>query len=669
MPCASLAIVLAACLTAQVDPAAELYSARIAAAHAHSRLGEAGLARAWLDRVPAAERAWEWRYLDTLTDQSVNTSYSTGSIPRALDLAPAGDLAALGLDTGLIILFDPETGVERGRLEGHTGIIYDVRFSPDGSRLISASRDRTARLWSIADGSCLRTFSEHKFPVATACFAPDGKTIASCSYFYDQETPIQGQVLLWNAETGEVSRRLSAGRKPISCSQFSPDGSRFACGTWDSIAVVWSLADPTAPPLELGEAPGPDSSSHFNDIAFSPDSKLLAAAVNDRTVRIWSLDDGSPAASIPLLPADGLSIAFSPDGTSLASGGADDTIRTWSTADWSPRDPLFGHTKEVRAIAWRDSGRLLSASADGTVRHWTAAASPTVRVRHTTSCYSVRFSPDDSCIASAGYDGTVLIWDSGSGEQLHKWNAHAPQPTCWVAYTPDGTSILSCSWDKTLRLWDIATEKELAVMTNPAGVAMVAISPDGTLAAAALTDSTIALWDLGTRTLVRTLTGHTGRIESVAFSPDGSLIASGSHDNTARVWRASDGICLHTLSAPISGAIYTCDFDPAGSRLITAGADGQLLLWDLASRRADLLLRSDEPVYRAAIHPDGSRIIACTTRADLIDPVRGGSILSLIPHGGEAVWAASFSHDGSRLATNCWDGSIVIMGTIPRRDR
>jgi len=148
-----------------------------------------------------------------------------------------------------------------------------------------------------------------------------------------------------------------------------------------------------------------------NEIAFSPDGRLLAVA---SSLGIYLYDAGT-LEEVRFIQTDAwiTSVAFSPDGERLASGSADRTVRLWRVADGALLRTLEGHTYGVWSVAFSPDGELLaSGSEDGTVRLWRVADGAPLRTLegHTAWVWSVAFSPDGELLASGSEDGTVRLW-------------------------------------------------------------------------------------------------------------------------------------------------------------------------------------------------------------------------------------------------------------------
>ncbi len=155
---------------------------------------------------------------------------------------------------------------------------------------------------------------------------------------------------------------------------------------------------------------------------------------------------------------------------------------------------------------------------------------------HTSSVFSVAWSPDGSKLASASADQTAQVWDASSGTRLLTYTGH--NDTVYsVAWSPDGSKLASASLDKTVQVWDASSGTRLLTYTGHTNeVYSVAWSPDGKRLASAGLDKTAQVWDAASGTRLLTYTGHTNEVFSVAWSPDGKRVASASADRTVRVW-------------------------------------------------------------------------------------------------------------------------------------
>ena len=326
---------------------------------------------------------------------------------------------------------------------------------------------------------------------------------------------------------------------------------------------------------------------------------------------------------------------------------------------------------DVNTVAFSpDGGRIVSGSGDGTVRVWDAGSGQPIGAPltgHTDKVYSVAFSPDGRRIASGSGDKTVRLWDATSGQPLGAPLTGHTNQVYSVAFSPDGRRIASGSGDKTVRLWDPTSGQPLgAPLTGHTGpVVGVAFSPDGHRIASASWDNTVRLWDANSgQPIGAPLTGHTNGVLSVAFSPDGRRIASGSGDGTVRLWDANSG---QPIGAPLTGhtgAVYSVAFSPDGRRIASGSGDKTVRLWDAGSRQpiGAPLTGHTNGVYSVAFSPDGRRIASGSgdKTVRLWDANTGQPLGAPLTGHTDQVSSVAFSPDGRRIASGSRDKTVRL---------
>ncbi|CAG7849595.1 SubName: Full=Uncharacterized protein {ECO:0000313/EMBL:CCA76115.1} [Serendipita indica DSM 11827] len=530
-------------------------------------------------------------------------------------------------------------------LRGHEGAVYAVGFSPDGSRIVSGSSDKTLRLWDVDTGQPVgEPLRGHGDWVRAVGFSPDGSRIVSGS---SDKT-----LRLWDVDTGQpVGEPLR-------------DGSRIVSGSSDKTLRLWDVdtGQPVGEPLRghqgsvLAVGFSPDGSripvgeplrGHQDTVwavGFSPDGSRIVSGSSDKTLRLWDVDTGQPVGE-PLRGHQGivLAVGFSPDGSRIVSGSDDNTLRLWDVDTGQPvGEPL------------RDGSRIVSGSSDKTLRLWDVDTGQPVGEPlrgHQGTVWAVGFSPDGSRIVSGSSDKTLRLWDVDTGQPVGE-PLRGHQDTVWaVGFSPDGSRIVSGSDDNTLRLWDVDTGQPVGEpLRGHQGIVLaVGFSPDGSRIVSGSDDNTLRLWDVDTGQPVgEPLRGHQGTVLAVGFSPDGSRIVSGSSDKTLRLWDVDTGQPVGEPLRGHQGTVWAVGFSPDGSRIVSGSSDKTLRLWDT--------------VWAVGFSPDGSRIVSGSDDKTLRlwDVDTGQPVGEPLRGHGDRVRAVGFSPDGSGAVSGSYDRTIRL---------
>ena len=272
----------------------------------------------------------------------------------------------------------------------------------------------------------------------------------------------------------------------------------------------------------------------INDIAYSPDGKLLAAASRSG---IWIYDTVTHREVTRLVEHKDpvYSISFSPDGKTLASGDLDNNVYLW---DVTTGTLLRGPISRGRSVSFSPDGKTV-ASVNNTKTNVKLLNVPDLSLKDSLSfgggIYSVSFSPDGRMVVGGMSDGKVDLWDVAADRIRHTFEGHT-DPVLSVAFNPSGLILASAGFDQTVRLWNVLTgELRYTLEGHAYAVNSVSFRPDGRILASA-GDQTVRLWSVITGKHLRTLQGHTGFVNSVSFSPDGKTLASAGSDGKILLW-------------------------------------------------------------------------------------------------------------------------------------
>jgi eukaryotic-like serine/threonine-protein kinase len=560
--------------------------------------------------------------------------------------SPDGTSVVCGTGAGGIVVW-PVLGpgpLRSGR--PHDTAVTDIAFNPAGTHFLSFSEDGTALLHERETGALVWTL-RHGGPIHRACFSRDGRWIVTAS--------ADRTARVWDAATGRPRSTPLKHAEAVKDAQFNSDATRLVTGGADRFVKIWEI--------DTGRLVGTPArhETSFHSAFFALEDRCVVSVANGGEIFVLDAATGHLLGAALSHGQVVTSVDLSPDGRLLATAGGA-LGRLWDLEARRPVAQQLVHPEWVRSIRFGLDGRLVTTSNDGTVRTWEAVktADPPMILPHEGGVVDAMFSFDGRRVLTGSGDRTARVWDASSGRPALPPMRHAAQLVS-ARFDADGRRIATASKDRTARVWDAATgEPLLEPLPHEETVTFAEWSRDGTRLATGAADGTVKVWDATTGRLVGEPLRHAFRVTDLAFHPQSTLLAVTAGNEVtlcdARTGERSGLQLTHSRSAT------SVAFSPDGAMLLTGGVDGRARLWDLVTGAllADHF-RQDQALQIVRFNGDGRRIVTAGARGGVCVWERGTGklVAGYGPHEGR-VTAAEFSPDGERLLTASEDGTARL---------
>ncbi|MEZ4513136.1 MAG: NB-ARC domain-containing protein [Chloroflexota bacterium] len=599
---------------------------------------------------------------------------------RAVAITLEGNRVVSASDDKTLKIWDLQTGRVERTLVGHSKWVTSIAITLDGQKAVSSSYDKTLIVWNLnasaPTNQAERILSGHSHVISAVAIAPNGEWAVSASY--DQTLKV------WNLQSGQAAHILSGHSGWVTAVAITPDGKRVISASSDHTLKIWSLTNGQEEFTLSGH------SDWVSAVAIAADGRRAVSASYDKTLKIWNLnaDALTGQAECTLSDPSGMvnAVAITPNGKQVVSA-SDKSLKVWNISEDTPTGQvertLSGHSGVVRAIAIARNGeQVVSASDDHTLKVWNLGAdTPTESAKrnfskHLRGVLGVAIAPDGNRVVSASYDQTLKVWNLSTGQVEHTFSGHSGVVNT-VAITLDGKKVISASNDRTLKVWNLDAyapneQAERTLTGHSRGVNAVVVSPDGNRIVSASFDKTLKVWnlnvDVSTGQAECTLSGHSNGISSVAIFPDGRRAISASYDKTLKIWGLSIDAPTGQAEQTLYGhteAILAVAITPDGMHVVSGSYDKTLRIWSLdestlSSQAKHTLFGHSEGVSAVAISPD-SRYAVSTSYDQTLKIWSINGVFEMELDLGTSLNCVAISSDGQTIVVGDGNGTVHFL--------
>jgi WD40 repeat protein/ABC-type dipeptide/oligopeptide/nickel transport system ATPase component len=583
---------------------------------------------------------------------------ASGAPIYSLAFSPDGKLLATSHANGEIVFWDTERYVKAGiSLTGHDGNIHSIAFNMDGNQLVSGGADGQVIFWDVTSRRMLRAFKEHLNWVWSVAYSPDGRSAVSAGQnnvlqLYKQNEQSQW-ITVTSPYTGNTTYYASAA--------FLPDPLKsgkliLATGDTNKYLKLWDVSDW----VKKGEKPkkpfvARQMSHTVWGLAFNKEGTLIGTGTGNGRVKFLHIKLTDPISATKLSDASlgmlahtsGIwRVAFSADSKLLAAGSSDRSISLWQT------DEATNHLRLEQAVGselnnipidsaiFNTRTQTLIASGVGKLTGTLLVKQQNISTGQSTSTvvtvpHSVKYtamSPDGNWLAAVGgINGEVnlSLWRVGadmSNVNTISASAHYTDVTA-ILFSPDSQKLVTGDRNGKVVVWDVVSSKLITsfIMDHRAQVRGLAFNLNGSLLATSgcfslvtneddsyCSRAEVRIWRTSDWLPIRNLIlAKTGYINAIAFHPDGKSLVTGSEDRAIEVWDIEKGQSQKKLlgqNRPIKALAMSAD----GNWLASGSDEYPILLWNLntGQRVGDAFNEHDTAVTSLRLSPNGDMLVS-----------------------------------------------------------
>jgi WD40 repeat protein len=424
---------------------------------------------------------------------------------------------------------------------GHSDAVTSIKLTSDGKYLVSASCDKTVKIWDFYQGNLIRTMRGHSSWIIFVFITPDDEMIIS--------SDLKGTIKIWDFKTGKELYSIKSyeeGEIPI---VITHDGDLLITGSIDDEIALWDMNNFSR--LKGITVQNDSHLSYINSLLVTADDNLLIAVSNGNKITLWDLKQKKLIKTIELEESINC-LDFSEDNNTIIASVWDGTIKFIDLSTGQIIKEIVEKSQYVRI------GRL----------------SPEQDLL-------LSFAGDDG-------DGEFYIRDVSSGDVKQRFYDEGEIKD--LIFSNDGNYVVSASDDPTIKVWDIKTGKIVQAFERAEGnLRSICISNDGKKVLSSIGNNIVDVWELPDGSLKNQLKGHNSNIRDIKVSSDKVITLS--FDSEIRIWDLESGMCLKSYknlyqttnnNSPrtIFNRIFSLAFSEDSKYFATGTESGIVTLWE-----------------------------------------------------------------------------------------
>lgn len=476
-------------------------------------------------------------------------------------------------NNGMVVIWDIAEGKMLKNIKGHQASVTYACFSSDEQYALTASTDKTVRLWNVQTEKCIDTIVVHQDNVNFATFSSDGKKVVTASD--------DGSAVIYDLNSHISYPIFMDENTSIEYAEFNYDDTKVAVVTNSAVYII-------NVPYRKTEKVIKGHDDVFTSATFSPNGKTIATSSHDKTVKLWSIDNGDVPHIYKGHSNTVSDVMFSPDGKFIISTSIDNEARLWNVPHDDRQNILRPELGELAMVSYSPNGKYIAAaSVMGQAKVWDTDSMNVIssfKVDERVS--SIVFCKESEQVVIISDTGKHSFFNVKTGREIvdveelharfdHEFNNNIEDIPEWV-YDGHSEDVLYLSK-----------------------------SHDNKLFVSGSADNTVIIWDVESKAILHRLKRHSSEVYFAEFSPDDNYVITASTDGTIKLWNSVNGTEVVTRSNTFSPR-YSSIFSPTGKfSMVSDGFDIRLykhlqpkdLISDFVTRYNMVQLTEEEKEY------------------------------------------------------------------------